>query len=106
MLTVKVGQRGLHGTTPREFLQAAALQPGNPITVAGIPVGEVTSMKLAGDHVEAGLKVRNDVALGEDSRATIKVTTILGSRYLALQPDGAGFVARQHLRSHAHRGPL
>src|SRR5712672_1216358 len=34
-----------------EFLQAASLRAGNPITVAGIPVGTVTSMKLDGDHV-------------------------------------------------------
>ncbi len=47
-------------------------------------------MKLAGDHVEAKLKVRNDVALGQDSRATIKVTTILGSRYLSLAAGGPG----------------
>lgn len=73
-----------------EFLQAASLRPGNPITVAGIPVGEVTSMKLDGDHVEAGLKIRDNVALGRDSKASIKVTTILGSRYLAVQPDGSG----------------
>ncbi|MFV0494263.1 MCE family protein [Mycobacterium sp.] len=73
-----------------EFLQAAALRPGNPITVAGIPVGEVTSMTLRGDHVEAGLKVRNDVVLGRDSRASVEVTTILGSRYLAIEPNGTG----------------
>lgn len=73
-----------------EFLQAAALRPGNPIVVAGIPVGNVTSMKLVGDHVEAGLKIRDNIVLGKDSRATIKVTTILGSRYLALNPHGAG----------------
>ena len=47
-------------------------------------------MELAGDHVEAGLKVRDDVVLGEDSQAIIKITTILGSRYLALEPDGQG----------------
>ena len=89
MLLVKVADVGYRHYTAR-FLQAAALQTGNPITIAGIPVGEVTSMKLAGDHVEAGLKVRKDVILGEDSRAIIKVTTILGSRYLALEPDGPG----------------
>jgi len=71
-----------------QFPQAASLRPGNPIVVAGIPVGEVTSMKLAGDHVEAGLKIRDNIVLGKDSKASIKVTTILGSRYLALQPDG------------------
>ena len=52
-----------------EFLQAASLRAGNPITVAGIPVGNVTSMKLDGDHVEAGLKIRDNIALGKDSRA-------------------------------------
>ncbi len=72
------------------FLQAAALQAGNPVTIGGIQVGKVTSMKLAGDHVEAGIEVRNDVALGKDSRAVIKVATILGSRYLALEPEEGG----------------
>lgn len=71
-----------------QFLQAAALQVGNPITIAGIPVGEVTSMELAGDYVEAGLKVRDDIVFGTESRASIKITTILGSRYLALFPAG------------------
>ncbi|MFP1152044.1 MlaD family protein [Mycobacterium sherrisii] len=71
-----------------EFLQAASLRPGNPVVVAGIPVGEVTSMKLDGDHVEAGLKIRDDIVLGKDSRAEIKVATILGSRYLSVQPSG------------------
>jgi len=87
MLLVKVAEVGYQQYTAR-FLQAAALRVGNPITIAGIPVGEVTSLKLAGDHVEAELKVRDDVVLGEDSRATIKITTILGSRYLALSPEG------------------
>ncbi|WP_421844518.1 MCE family protein [Mycobacterium sp.] len=75
-----------------EFLQAASLRPGNPITVAGIPVGTVTSTKLAGDHVEAGLRVRNNVVLGKNTKASIKITTILGSRYLDLRPDGDGTV--------------
>ena len=73
-----------------KFLQAAALQAGNPITIGGIQVGKVTSMKLAGDHVEAGLEVRDDVVLGADSKAIIKVATILGSRYLALVPEDGG----------------
>ncbi|MGE2832785.1 MlaD family protein [Mycobacterium sp. SMC-4] len=89
LLLVRVADFGYRHYTAR-FLQAAALQPGNPIAVAGIPVGEVTSMELKGDYVEAGLKVRDDLVFGEDSRASIKITTILGSRYLALFPDGPG----------------
>lgn len=84
--TLGVGYR--HYTA--EFLQAASLRTGNPVTIAGIPVGTITSMKLAGDHVEAGLKIREDLVLGEDSKAVIKVATILGSRYLAVEPNGPG----------------
>lgn len=87
MLTVHVIGAGYRHYTA-EFLQAASLRAGNPIAVAGIPVGTVTSMRLVGDHVEAGLKIRDDIVLGRDSTARIKVTTILGSRYLAVQPDG------------------
>ena len=47
-------------------------------------------MKLAGDHVVVDMRIRDDVELGKDSRAIIMVTTILGSRYLALHPGGGG----------------
>ena len=89
MLLIKVADVGYRHYSAH-FLQAAALKVGNPITIAGIPVGEVTSMELAGDHVEAGLKVRDDIPLGAHSSASIKITTILGSRYLSLQPAGEG----------------
>lgn len=89
MLIIKAIGVGYKNYTA-EFLQAASLRAGQPITVAGIPVGNVTSMKLVGDHVRAGLSVRDDVHLGKDSKAAIRVTTILGSRYLDLQPDGKG----------------
>jgi phospholipid/cholesterol/gamma-HCH transport system substrate-binding protein len=89
MLTVHVLGAGYRHYTA-EFLQAASLRPGNPITLAGIEVGTVTSMKLDGDHVEAGLKIRDNVALGSESKAVIKLATILGSRYVAIAPDGPG----------------
>jgi virulence factor Mce-like protein len=73
-----------------DFIQAAALLPKNPVTVAGIPVGTVTGMKLNGDKVTVDMKVQNNVALGKDSRAVIMVTTILGSRYVSLHPGGGG----------------
>jgi len=89
MLAVHVLGAGYRHYTA-EFLQAASLRPGNPITVAGIQVGTVTSMKLDGDHVEAGLKIRDNVALGSQSKAVIKLATILGARYVAIAPDGPG----------------
>lgn len=73
-----------------DFLQAAALLPKNPVTVAGIPVGTVTGMRLNGDHVTVDMRIQNNIDLGKDSRAVIMITTILGSRYLALHPGAGG----------------
>ncbi|MCH9668616.1 MAG: MCE family protein [Actinomycetia bacterium] len=75
-----------------EFAQAASLKPGNTVTVAGIEVGTVRSVSLAGDRVEVGITVRDDVKLGKDTRASIQLQTFLGGRYLALMPAGAGSV--------------
>jgi virulence factor Mce-like protein len=73
-----------------EFIQGAALLPKNPVTVAGIVSGTVTGMRLAGDKVIVDMRVKNNIEVGKDSRAVIMVTTILGSRYLALHPGGGG----------------
>lgn len=75
-----------------QFKQAASLQPGNIVTVAGIEVGTVRSLKLAGDHVEVSFTVKNDVKLGKDTKAAIQLQTFLGGRYMALMPAGAGSV--------------
>ncbi len=73
-----------------EFAQAAAIKPGNAVTIAGIPVGEVQDVALAGDHVVVTFKADKNVRLGTETHAAIKLTTILGSRYLELAPAGPG----------------
>lgn len=73
-----------------EFAQSAQLGKGNQVTIAGIQVGTVEGVKLAGDHVVVTFNVRNGVHLGADTQASINMTTILGSRYLALTPAGGG----------------
>lgn len=60
------------------------------MTIAGIKVGQIENVALAGDHVIVGFYLDNGIALGADTRAAIKLTTILGSRYLELSPAGEG----------------
>ncbi|MEZ0367247.1 MCE family protein [Mycobacterium sp. pUA109] len=76
-----------------EFAQAANVIEGNQVTVAGIQVGTVDGVALAGDHVVVTFNVRHDMVLGSDTRVAIKLTTILGSRYLELSPAGDGSLA-------------
>ncbi|MGV9797917.1 MlaD family protein [Mycobacterium sp. NPDC003449] len=89
MLLVKEAGFGYDRYTAK-FSQAASLRAQDIVAVAGIPVGRVTEVRLAGDHVEARIRVRDDIAVGRDSRAAIKVTTLFGSRYLDLRPAGDG----------------
>lgn len=77
-----------------EFAQAADLRPGDMVTVAGVSVGNVEGLSLSGDRVLVRFKVRNGVHVGRDSHAAIKLTTLLGSRYLELSPAGAGTLDR------------
>lgn len=83
---LSLDQTGYQG----EFTQAAQLGPGDQVTVAGVPVGTVNGTALAGDRVIVKFKVRNDIHLGSETRAAIKLTTLLGRRYLELSPAGAG----------------
>ncbi|RUP26587.1 MULTISPECIES: MCE family protein [Mycolicibacterium] len=76
-----------------EFAQAAAIKSGNAVTIAGINVGEVRDVALAGNHVVVTFKADKNVRLGTDTHASIKLTTILGSRYLELVPGGSGQLA-------------
>lgn len=93
VVTVLVLYGDLHVGSTRyegEFAQAAQIKKGNQVTVAGIQVGSVDGVRLAGDRVVVGFTVRNDVHLGSETRAAIKLTTMLGTRYLELVPAGAG----------------
>ena len=71
-----------------EFAQAAGVRSGNPVKVAGVVVGRVRSVELVGDHVEIGFTV-DDAWIGEDSTASVELNTLLGQRYLAIDPQGA-----------------
>lgn len=76
-----------------EFAHAADIRAGDEVRIAGIGVGEVTGARLAGDRVVVSFRVENDVHLGSRTGATIKVSTLLGGRYLELRPDGADELA-------------
>lgn len=84
------------GTTyTAQFTEAGGLQPGDDVRVAGVRVGQVDSIELAGDHVDVDFKIREKASFGPQSRAAIKVRTLLGSMYLELTPIGSGQMAAE-----------
>ncbi|MBP2365767.1 MCE family protein [Pseudonocardia parietis] len=70
-----------------EFTEAAGLQAQDRVTVAGVEAGRVQSVELDGDHVRVEFTV-DDAWVGNRTTASIEIATLLGSKYLALDPRG------------------
>ncbi len=69
------------------FAEAAGLQPGNEVRIAGVKVGQVTGVSLAGDKVAVAFTVQGKW-VGNQTTAAIKIKTLLGDKYLAIDPMG------------------
>ncbi|MFL6155713.1 MAG: MCE family protein [Marmoricola sp.] len=72
--------------------QTAGLRVGEDVEVHGVPVGSVKSIELDGDKVRVGFVVKSSVEVGRSSTASVKVATLLGTHYLAVNPSGSGRV--------------
>ncbi|SDE05685.1 MCE family protein [Rhodococcus tukisamuensis] len=79
---------GAGATYRAEFTEAAGLKPNNEVRIAGVKVGKVTDVSLEGDRVEVAFKVK-DAWVGDQTTASIQIKTILGQKYLALDPRGS-----------------
>jgi phospholipid/cholesterol/gamma-HCH transport system substrate-binding protein len=72
------------------FSEAGGLKTGDEVRIAGVRVGKVEAVELAGDHVRVTFRVDSGEEFGTDTAAQIKIKTLLGAMFLALQPAGSG----------------
>lgn len=72
-----------------EFAEAAGLKKGNEVRVAGVKVGAVSSVRLDGSKVLVDFRTR-DTWIGNETTASIQIKTLLGQKFLALDPKGSG----------------
>jgi phospholipid/cholesterol/gamma-HCH transport system substrate-binding protein len=78
------------GTTYTAFFtEDAGLTPGNEVRVAGVTVGKVTGVALDGNRVLVSFQLKG-VWVGNASTVSIEIKTLLGDKYLALDPLGTG----------------
>ncbi|HET7352247.1 MAG TPA: MCE family protein [Marmoricola sp.] len=77
-------------TYKASFSEAGGLKPNDEVRIAGVRVGKVTEVELAGNKVDVSFKVDTPSKFGTDTGAQIKVKTLLGDMFLALVPDGPG----------------
>ena len=82
-------QLGASGYTA-ELEHTAGLRVGESVEVAGVDSGKVTGIRLEGKKVIVDFTVDSDIRLGRDTRAEVKVATLLGTHYLDVDPIGPG----------------
>lgn len=71
------------------FDDAMNLQPGDPVRLAGVEVGQVSGVKAVKGKAEVRFDVDHDVRLADDSEVAVRWLNIIGQRELYLYP-GAG----------------
>jgi phospholipid/cholesterol/gamma-HCH transport system substrate-binding protein len=75
------------------FSEAGGLRTGDEVRIAGVRVGKVTDISLDGNKVDVDFRVTEDVAFGPESGASIRMKTLLGQKYVSLEPKGRGQLA-------------
>ena len=73
-----------------DFAEAGGLKVNDEVRIAGVRVGKVEDVALEGDHVRVTFRVDSGADFGPETAAAIKVKTLLGAMFLALQPAGEG----------------
>ncbi|MGQ0464575.1 MAG: MCE family protein [Sporichthyaceae bacterium] len=69
-----------------EFDDASGLHSGDNVRVAGVRVGRVDSVKLAGATAQVTFSVQRDQPVLRNTNVAIRYQNLIGQRYLALLP--------------------
>ena len=76
------------------FTDSSGIRPNDEVRIAGVRVGKVTGVDLDGGHVKVTFRITDSAKFGTDTNAEIKVKTLLGAMFLALEPKGPGQLAK------------
>ncbi len=71
----------------------AGLRKGEDVQVHGVSVGRITGIELEDKRVVVTFEVEDEIGLGSETTAEVKVATLLGTHYLEVTPRGSGELA-------------
>lgn len=83
--------RGVYSISA-DLRDAAGLQAGNEVRVAGVKVGKVTDIQLRPGAARISMEVEDEVLLPVETKLEVKLKTLLGQKFVDLQLP-RGFVA-------------
>jgi len=66
------------------FNNVQDLKEGDPVKMAGFPIGRVQKIRLEGGKVKVSLKIDRGVQVHTDSKATVRFTGLMGQNFVAV----------------------
>jgi phospholipid/cholesterol/gamma-HCH transport system substrate-binding protein len=68
-----------------DLKDAAGLQPGNEVRVAGVKIGTVKSLTLMDHAARVQMEIQDDIDIPVEARLEVKLKTLLGQKFIDLQ---------------------
>ena len=88
-------------TTCASFRDGSKLSPGSPVLIAGVRVGEITSLGIVGEYARIEMRLLDNTEVPLDSWVTKRAFSPFGDSYIEILPGHgeAGATTGQLLRS-------
>lgn len=79
--------RGVYSISA-DLKDAAGVESGNEVRIAGVRVGRVTSVHLTPTAARITMEIQRDVHIPQESRLAVKLATLLGQKFIDIEmPD-------------------
>lgn len=92
-LSIQLGGLDLFGNSSykinAKFSSVTGLRSGASVEMAGVKVGWVDKIALAGEEALVSIRITDSVKLSRDSIASIRTKGILGDKYIRLSQGGS-----------------
>ncbi|MED5810831.1 MCE family protein [Mycolicibacterium sp. 050232] len=85
-ITLRREVQGPTNTYAAMFTDVSGLKPGDDVRVAGVRVGRVDRVELAGKLAKVTFRVQRDQTVYDDTTASVTYQNIIGQRYVGLAP--------------------
>ncbi len=71
------------------FTDASGMQAGSPVSISGVPIGEVDGLELEGNAAIVHFHVDPEAQVRKDASVRVRARSVLGEKYLELEPGNA-----------------
>ncbi len=99
-MTIKLGNVSLFGDDYyplyAHFISVSGLRADSPVEIYGIEVGRIERLTIDKENQAAlvELRIRRDIDVFDDARATIKTSGLIGDRFVNIDPGGGGDILK------------